>query len=75
MIEAVGHEHLQAYFRTLGAMVPPGGKVVIQVSQREGAGEGGGVGWVMAQWVRTPHHGSTDGHSAAQHGPCKAHLL
>ncbi|KAL4447595.1 hypothetical protein ABPG75_004814 [Micractinium tetrahymenae] len=31
MIEAVGHEHLQAYFRTLGAMLKPGGKCVIQV--------------------------------------------
>ena len=31
MIEAVGHEHMQAYFRTLGAMVKPGGRVVIQV--------------------------------------------
>ncbi|PSC74866.1 cyclopropane-fatty-acyl-phospholipid synthase [Micractinium conductrix] len=31
MIEAVGHEHLQAYFRTLGAMLRPGGKCVIQV--------------------------------------------
>ena len=38
MIEAVGHEHLQAYFRTLGAMVRPGGKVVIQVSERCGWG-------------------------------------
>ena len=31
MIEAVGHEHMEAYFRTLGAMVKPGGRVVIQV--------------------------------------------
>lgn len=31
MIEAVGHEHLEAYFRTLGAVVKPGGKVVVQV--------------------------------------------
>jgi cyclopropane fatty-acyl-phospholipid synthase-like methyltransferase len=31
MIEAVGHEHLQAYFRTLGAMLRRGGKCVVQV--------------------------------------------
>lgn len=31
MIEAVGHEHLEAYFRMLGAMAKPGGTVVIQV--------------------------------------------
>ncbi|KAL4856846.1 Tuberculostearic acid methyltransferase UfaA1 [Chlorella vulgaris] len=31
MIEAVGHEHMQAYFQTLGAMLRPGGKCVIQV--------------------------------------------
>jgi cyclopropane fatty-acyl-phospholipid synthase-like methyltransferase len=31
MIEAVGHEHMQAYFRTLGAMLKPGGKCVLQV--------------------------------------------
>ena len=31
MIEAVGHEHLPAYFATLGAAVKPGGKVVLQV--------------------------------------------
>ena len=34
MIEAVGHEHMEAYFRTLGAMVKPGGRVVIQVGGR-----------------------------------------
>lgn len=36
MIEAVGHEHMQAYFRTLGAMVKPGGRVVIQVRAADG---------------------------------------
>ena len=39
MIEAVGHEHLTAYFQTLGAMVKPGGRVVIQAR-----GFGGSVG-------------------------------
>lgn len=33
MIEAVGHEHMQAYFQTLGAMLRPGGKCVIQVGR------------------------------------------
>lgn len=41
MIEAVGHEHLEAYFRTLGAAVKPGGRVVLQVGGRAG----GWVGW------------------------------
>ncbi len=36
MIEAVGHEHMEAYFRTLGAMVKPGGRVVIQVRKFQG---------------------------------------
>jgi cyclopropane fatty-acyl-phospholipid synthase-like methyltransferase/predicted NAD/FAD-binding protein len=31
MIEAVGHEHLEAYFRTVGAVLKPGGRAVIQV--------------------------------------------
>lgn len=31
MIEAVGHEHLEAYFRVLGRMVKPGGKIALQV--------------------------------------------
>ena len=31
MIEAVGHEHLPAYFATIGAALKPGGKCAIQV--------------------------------------------
>lgn len=31
MIEAVGHEHLVSYFRTINAALKPGGKAVIQV--------------------------------------------
>lgn len=31
MIEAVGHEHLRAYFMTVGAALKPGGRAVIQV--------------------------------------------
>ena len=31
MIEAVGHEHLRAYFMTIGAALKPGGRAVIQV--------------------------------------------
>ena len=31
MIEAVGQEHLVSYFRTIGAMLRPGGTAVIQV--------------------------------------------
>ena len=31
MIEAVGHEHLSAYFATIGAALKPGGKCAIQV--------------------------------------------
>lgn len=30
MIEAVGHEHLVPYFRTIGMMLKPGGKAVLQ---------------------------------------------
>ena len=30
MIEAVGHEHLGSYFATIGHMLKPGGKAVIQ---------------------------------------------
>lgn len=31
MIEAVGHEHLPAYFATIGAALKPGGKAALQV--------------------------------------------
>lgn len=31
MIEAVGHEHLPAYFATIGAALKPGGRAVLQV--------------------------------------------
>jgi cyclopropane-fatty-acyl-phospholipid synthase len=31
MIEAVGHEHLRAYFMTVGAALKPGGRAVLQV--------------------------------------------
>lgn len=31
MIEAVGHEHLDAYFATVGAALKPGGKAVLQI--------------------------------------------
>jgi cyclopropane-fatty-acyl-phospholipid synthase len=31
MIEAVGHEHLGAYFATIGAALKPGGRAVLQV--------------------------------------------
>ena len=31
MIEAVGHEHLPAYFGAVAALLRPGGKAVIQV--------------------------------------------
>ncbi len=31
MIEAVGHEHLPAYFATIGAALKPGGKAAVQV--------------------------------------------
>ncbi len=30
MIEAVGHEHLGSYFATIGKMLKPGGRAVIQ---------------------------------------------
>lgn len=30
MIEAVGHEHLGTYFATIGRMLKPGGRAVIQ---------------------------------------------
>ena len=62
MIEAVGHEHLQAYFRILGAMVRPGGKVVIQVSPREVEGRvqarvgGGGGHGTMGAHAPTRQH-------------------
>jgi cyclopropane fatty-acyl-phospholipid synthase-like methyltransferase len=46
MIEAVGHEHLQPYFRTIGTMLKPGGRAVLQgiccADERWGCG---GVGW------------------------------
>ena len=31
MIEAVGHEHLPSFFSTLGRMLKPGGRAVLQV--------------------------------------------
>jgi cyclopropane fatty-acyl-phospholipid synthase-like methyltransferase len=30
MIEAVGHEHLGSYFATIGRMLKPGGRAVVQ---------------------------------------------
>jgi cyclopropane-fatty-acyl-phospholipid synthase len=30
MIEAVGHEHLGAYFSALGRLLKPGGRAVLQ---------------------------------------------
>lgn len=32
MIEAVGHEHLPSFFSTIGRMLKPGGRAVLQVA-------------------------------------------
>lgn len=63
MIEAVGHEHMEAYFRTLGAMVKPGGRVVIQVGGR----------WLRLSSTRLAAQGL---HVVSGHGcPKLPHLL
>lgn len=82
MIEAVGHEHLQAYFRTLGAMLRPGGKCVIQV----GSGRGCLQAWpdlpvaLPPRWLPTSvppqaNSGGTDAHIPLPHhhfaAPCR----
>ena len=54
MIEAVGHEHLQAYFRTLGAMLRPGGKCVIQVRRGVVDGGRGRQGRMLQRGLETP---------------------
>jgi cyclopropane fatty-acyl-phospholipid synthase-like methyltransferase len=35
MVEAVGHEHLPAYFSAISSVLKPGGKAIIQVIKRQ----------------------------------------
>ena len=74
MIEAVGHEHLQAYFRTLGAMLRPGGTCVLQASVESGVWSACG-GWRGGAPLVPALAGCTVCRTCAVCCPPRAHLF
>ena len=68
MIEAVGQEHMDAYFRMLGAMLRPGGRAAIQARRGDGSGWVGG--WVGGRGTKRVAACQASCRRDAQRHPC-----